>query len=126
MLVAWLIGCFHPWAAYPPISNGGYGSAKSTRARVLRNLADAAHKVARGPKPVLCAIVLTWLYVVTLIADFAFRVRRGKDGFAGFECARSFDPRNKRAQIPAFDMHDRIGAKTLDMPHRTGPFPFGL
>jgi putative DNA primase/helicase len=43
MLVAWLIGCFHPKGPYPIlILNGEQGSTKSTTARVLRNLIDPA------------------------------------------------------------------------------------
>lgn len=38
MLVAWLLGCFHPHGPYPIlILNGEQGSAKSTTARVLRS-----------------------------------------------------------------------------------------
>ncbi len=49
MLVAWLIGCFHPKGPYPIlILNGEQGSAKSTTARVLRNLIDPANPVARS------------------------------------------------------------------------------
>jgi putative DNA primase/helicase len=49
MLVAWLIGCFHPKGPYPIlILNGEQGSAKSTTARVLRNLIDPANPIARS------------------------------------------------------------------------------
>ena len=49
MLVAWLIGCFHPRGPYPIlILNGEQGSAKSTTARVLRCLIDPANPVARS------------------------------------------------------------------------------
>jgi putative DNA primase/helicase len=49
MLVAWLIGCFHPKGPYPIlILNGEQGSAKSTTARVLRNLVDPANPIARS------------------------------------------------------------------------------
>jgi putative DNA primase/helicase len=49
MLVAWLIGCFHPNGPYPIlILNGEQGSAKSTTARVLRNLIDPANPIARS------------------------------------------------------------------------------
>jgi len=49
MLVAWLIGCFHPRGPYPIlILNGEQGSAKSTTARVLRSLIDPANPVARS------------------------------------------------------------------------------
>jgi hypothetical protein len=49
MLVAWIIGCFHPKGPYPIlILNGEQGSAKSTTARVLRNLIDPANPIARS------------------------------------------------------------------------------
>ncbi|MEQ3747750.1 MAG: hypothetical protein ABNH26_00050 [Celeribacter sp.] len=49
MLVAWLIGCFHPKGPYPIlILNGEQGSAKSTTARVLRNLIDPSNPIARS------------------------------------------------------------------------------
>jgi putative DNA primase/helicase len=49
MLVAWLIGCFHPKGPYPIlILNGEQGSAKSTTARVLRCLIDPANPIARS------------------------------------------------------------------------------
>jgi putative DNA primase/helicase len=49
MLIAWLIGCFHPKGPYPIlILNGEQGSAKSTTARVLRNLIDPANPIARS------------------------------------------------------------------------------
>lgn len=49
MLVAWLIGCFHPKGPYPIlILNGEQGSAKSTTARVLRSLIDPANPIARS------------------------------------------------------------------------------
>ena len=49
MLVAWLVGCFHPDGPYPIlILNGEQGSAKSTTARVLRCLIDPANPIARS------------------------------------------------------------------------------
>lgn len=49
MLVAWLVGCFHPRGPYPIlILNGEQGSAKSTTARVLRSLVDPANPIARS------------------------------------------------------------------------------
>tara|TARA_R110002110_G_scaffold415747_1_gene654755 strand:+ start:1687 stop:3750 length:2064 start_codon:yes stop_codon:yes gene_type:complete len=49
MLVAWLVGCFHPDGPYPIlILNGEQGSAKSTTARVLRSLIDPANPIARS------------------------------------------------------------------------------
>ncbi|WP_372574162.1 hypothetical protein [Ruegeria jejuensis] len=49
MLVAWLLGCFHPRGPYPIlILNGEQGSAKSTTARVLRSLIDPANPMARS------------------------------------------------------------------------------
>jgi putative DNA primase/helicase len=49
MLVAWLIGCFHPRGPYPIlILTGEQGSAKSTTARVLRSLIDPASPIARS------------------------------------------------------------------------------
>lgn len=49
MLVAWLVGCFHPRGPYPIlILNGEQGSAKSTTARVLRSFIDPANPMARS------------------------------------------------------------------------------
>ncbi|MGR3649500.1 MAG: hypothetical protein ACU0BJ_13855 [Shimia sp.] len=49
MIVAWLVGCFHPRGPYPIlILNGEQGSAKSTTARVLRSLIDPANPIARS------------------------------------------------------------------------------
>ncbi len=49
MLVAWLIGCFHPKGPYPIlILNGEQGSAKSTTTKVLRSLIDPANPIARS------------------------------------------------------------------------------
>lgn len=49
MLVAWLVGCFHPRGPYPIlILNGEQGSAKSTTARILRSLIDPANPIARS------------------------------------------------------------------------------
>lgn len=49
MIVAWLVGCFHPRGPYPIlILNGEQGSAKSTTARVLRSLIDLASPIARS------------------------------------------------------------------------------
>lgn len=49
MLVAWLLGCFHPKGPYPIlILTGEQGSAKSTTAKVLRSLIDPASPMARS------------------------------------------------------------------------------
>ena len=49
MLVAWLIGCFHPRGPYPIlILTGEQGSAKSTTAKVLRSLIDPANPMGRS------------------------------------------------------------------------------
>lgn len=49
MLVAWLIGCFHPKGPYPIlILTGEQGSAKSTTAKVLRSLVDPANPMGRS------------------------------------------------------------------------------
>lgn len=49
MLVAWLLGCFHPRGPYPIlILTGEQGSAKSTTAKVLRSLIDPANPMARS------------------------------------------------------------------------------
>jgi len=49
MLVAWLIGCFHPHGPYPIlILTGEQGSSKSTTARVLRSLVDPANPMGRS------------------------------------------------------------------------------
>ena len=49
MLVAWLLGCFHPKGPYPIlILTGEQGSAKSTTAKVLRSLIDPATPIARS------------------------------------------------------------------------------
>ncbi|MWP38292.1 hypothetical protein GQY15_11850 [Rhodobacter sphaeroides] len=49
MMVAWLLGCFHPRGPYPIlILTGEQGSAKSTTAKVLRSLIDPANPMARS------------------------------------------------------------------------------
>ncbi len=49
MIVAWLIGCFHPKGPYPIlILTGEQGSAKSTTAKVLRSLIDPANPMGRS------------------------------------------------------------------------------
>ncbi|PCJ91190.1 MAG: hypothetical protein COA50_16820 [Flavobacteriaceae bacterium] len=49
MLIAWLLGCFHPRGPYPIlILTGEQGSAKSTTARVLRSLIDPANPMGRS------------------------------------------------------------------------------
>ena len=49
MMVAWLLGCFHPHGPYPIlILTGEQGSAKSTTAKVLRSLIDPASPMARS------------------------------------------------------------------------------
>jgi len=49
MLVAWLIGCFHPRGPYPIlILTGEQGSAKSTTAKALRSLIDPANPMGRS------------------------------------------------------------------------------
>ncbi|AML51136.1 hypothetical protein [Falsihalocynthiibacter arcticus] len=49
MLVAWLLGCFHPEGPYPIlILSGEQGSAKSTTARTLRDLIDPASPSTRS------------------------------------------------------------------------------
>ena len=49
MLVAWLVGCFHPRGPYPIlILTGEQGSAKSTTAKALRGLIDPANPMGRS------------------------------------------------------------------------------
>jgi len=49
MLVAWLLGCFHPKGPYPIlILSGEQGSAKSTTAQTLRELIDPAQPSTRS------------------------------------------------------------------------------
>lgn len=49
MLLAWLVGCFHPSGPYPIlILTGEQGSAKSTTAKVLRSLVDPASPMGRS------------------------------------------------------------------------------
>lgn len=49
MMVAWLLGCFHPRGPYPIlILTGEQGSAKSTTAKVLRSMIDPANPMARS------------------------------------------------------------------------------
>ena len=49
MIVAWLIGSFHPKGPYPIlILTGEQGSAKSTTAKVLRSLIDPASPMGRS------------------------------------------------------------------------------
>ncbi|WP_065323593.1 hypothetical protein [Tritonibacter mobilis] len=49
MLVAWLLGCFHPKGPYPIlILSGEQGSAKSTTAQTLRDLIDPAQPSTRS------------------------------------------------------------------------------
>ncbi|MEY8099849.1 hypothetical protein AB9F29_21055 [Falsihalocynthiibacter sp. S25ZX9] len=49
MLVAWLLGCFHPKGPYPIlILSGEQGSAKSTTAQTLRDLIDPASPSTRS------------------------------------------------------------------------------
>lgn len=49
LLIAWLLGCFHPKGPYPIlILTGEQGSAKSTTAKVLRALIDPANPMARS------------------------------------------------------------------------------
>ncbi len=49
MMVAWLLGCFHPRGPYPIlILTGEQGSAKSTTAKALRSLIDPANPMARS------------------------------------------------------------------------------
>jgi hypothetical protein len=41
LIVAWILGCFHPRGPYPILAiNGAHGSAKSTLCRLLRRLTD--------------------------------------------------------------------------------------
>jgi putative DNA primase/helicase len=49
MLVAWVVGCFHPKGPYPIlILSGGQGSAKSMTAQILRSLVDPANPSTRS------------------------------------------------------------------------------
>ncbi|WP_254430131.1 hypothetical protein [Ruegeria sp. HKCCA4812] len=49
MLVAWVLGCFHPKGPYPIlILSGEQGSAKSTTAQTLRDLIDPAQPSTRS------------------------------------------------------------------------------
>ncbi|WIY25980.1 hypothetical protein [Parasedimentitalea psychrophila] len=49
MLVAWVVGCFHPKGPYPIlILSGEQGSAKSTTAQILRSLVDPANPSTRS------------------------------------------------------------------------------
>lgn len=49
MLVAWVLGCFHPKGPYPIlILSGEQGSAKSTTAQTLRELIDPAQPSTRS------------------------------------------------------------------------------
>lgn len=49
MLVAWVLGCFHPKGPYPIlILSGEQGSAKSTTAQTLRDLIDPASPSTRS------------------------------------------------------------------------------
>ncbi|NIZ63489.1 hypothetical protein DL239_21260 [Sedimentitalea sp. CY04] len=49
MLVAWVVGCFHPKGPYPIlILSGEQGSAKSTTAQILRSLIDPANPSTRS------------------------------------------------------------------------------